>query len=514
MALADPRGRTTALPEPLAASLAEWLRATVGLRAAPSDRRELERRLRVAQDDFGFDDLEEFVRWLVAQDPSRAQVEKLAARLTIGETYFFRENQALQALRTALLPPLLEARRASERRLRLWSAGCSTGEEAYSLAMLLDQAVPDAASWNISILATDINPVALRKAEEGVYTEWSFRGTPGWIRQRYFEKVDGRAYRVVPELRRAVTFSYLNLSDETYPSLQTGTNAMDFIFCRNVLMYFAPAQIAAVAERFHRCLLDGGYLVVSPVETPFLTGLPFTAERHHGWTLHRKAGKGRRAPEAKARAVLRPAAAAGRAPQPAAARPRAVAVRPAVAALPRVPSSAEPEASVPKPAPQLHAATELYRAGRYAEAEEQLRTLLAAGGADHAPAALLARVLADQGRLQEAATWCREALAADKTDAGLHYLLATVLQEQQQPDEARASLNRALYLEHEFVLAHFALVNLALAAGRRDEARRHVANVRTSLRRYGAADVLPESDGMTAATLALVVDAVEVQEGL
>jgi len=145
MAMADPRGggvggvgvgaggrgggdpsAAAVLPDALAASLAEWLRATVGLRAAPSDRRELERRLRAAQHDFGFSDLEEFVSWLVVQSHSRAHIEKLAARLTIGETYFFRENQAHTALRMTLLPPLLQARRASERRLRLWSAGCSS----------------------------------------------------------------------------------------------------------------------------------------------------------------------------------------------------------------------------------------------------------------------------------------------------------------------------------------------------------------------------------------------------
>lgn len=531
MAMVDPRGGVRALPDDLASALAEWLRAHVGLRSSPSDRGDLVRRLRAAKQDFGFVDLEEFVGWLVTQSPTRAQVEKLAARLTIGETYFFRENLALTALRTALLPRLMEARRASgERRLRLWSAGCSTGEEAYSLAILLDEVVPAAESWNVSVLATDINPVALGKAEDGVYTEWSFRGTPPWVRRRYFERLDGRRFRVRPEIRRAVTFSYLNLSDDTYPSLPTATNAMDFIFCRNVLMYFAPAQVTAVAERFHHCLLDGGYLVVSPVETPFLSGTLFVPERHQGWTLHRKVKKdGRGAPVTalRRRGAAAPPAAGVRAGTPArrsvtrraagdagrASRPPALAGKPA----PGRPGAVRPEAAETRsarPPDGLPAAAGLYRAGRYADAEEVLNALLASGDGGHEPVALLSRVLADQGRLDEAAARCRQALAADNTDAGLHYLLATILQEQGAPDEARVALNKTVYLDHEFVLAHFALAHLALAAGRRGEARRHLANTRDALRGYGDGDILPESDGMTAATLAQVVGAVEVQEEL
>ena len=193
----------------------------------------------------------------------------------MGETYFFRERRAFEILEQSLLPGLIAARRKTEKRLRFWSAGCSTGEEPYSLAILLDKLIPDLKDWNVTILATDINTGALRKAEEGIYSDWSFRDNPPWFKEHYFEKVDGNHHRLLPRIRKMVTFSYLNLSEDHYPALQNNTNAMDFIFCRNVLMYFAPGQIGLTVERFHRSLLDGGCLIVSPVETALLTHSPF-----------------------------------------------------------------------------------------------------------------------------------------------------------------------------------------------------------------------------------------------
>lgn len=492
--------RGEGIPEALLAPLAEWLEATVGLRFSPSNRRQFEQRMAAAREDFGFGDLESFAEWLVTLSPTREQIELLAAHLTIGETYFYREEVALRALTERFLPSLMEARCTSEKRLRFWSAGCSTGEEPYSLAILLDQLVPDLADWNVSILATDINPVALRKADQARYSDWSFRETPAWFRD-YFERIDQRHYRLRPEIRALVTFRYLNLSSDTYPSIQSNTNALDFILCRNVLMYFAPERARAVLERFHRCLLDGGYLIVSPVETPLLSGSPFVPVHEEGWTFHRKGGRPAFAP----REVERKARAAKGA-QAAAAKP---ATRPALSPRP------EPVAPpAPAPSTPLQAAETLVAAGRYEEAEAQLRSLVAHGDRSHATVQLLGRVLANRGQLAEALAWCDEALSAARTDPGPHYLRATILQEEQRFDEARAGLQRALYLDPNFVLAHFALANLALRAGKTDEARRHLSNVRTMLTRYAPDAVLPEADGLTASGLAGMIAAVALQEGV
>src|SRR5258708_136443 len=134
----------------------------------------------------------------------------------------------------------------------------------------------DLKDWNVSILATDINPLFLRKAREGVYREWSFRDTDPSIRSRYFTRPSEGCFEVLPEIKAMVTFAYLNLARDHYPSLLNGTNAFDFILCRNVLMYFTPERAREVAGGLHRSLLDGGWLIVSPSETSHILFADFT----------------------------------------------------------------------------------------------------------------------------------------------------------------------------------------------------------------------------------------------
>src|SRR3990170_2028609 len=157
-----------------------------------------------------------------------------------------------------------------------------------SVEACIDRLIPDIEEWNITILATDINPEFLRKAAEGTYREWSFRGTPAWLRERYFRKKNG-CFEILPALRKRVTFSYLNLAVDAYPSLSNNTNAMDVIFCRNVLMYFTPAQAKKVAGNLHGSLVEGGWLIVSPVEASNSLLSRFAAVGFPGAVLYRKA---------------------------------------------------------------------------------------------------------------------------------------------------------------------------------------------------------------------------------
>lgn len=159
--------------------------------------------------------MEESLDRLAALPADSPELGQLAARLTVGETYFFRDEPTVRALSGRILPALIAARRKQERmQIRLWSAGCATGEEAYSLAILLDGLIPDQPDWKITILATDFNPSALRAAEVGRYTQWSLRSTPLWIRERYFRPCAGQRYEINPKIRRMVTFSQLNLVEE------------------------------------------------------------------------------------------------------------------------------------------------------------------------------------------------------------------------------------------------------------------------------------------------------------
>ena len=150
----------------------------------PRERYEdLERGLLAASPELGFKDIESCFESLVSRALPRRHVEILASHLTVGETYFFRDEGSFKVVEKRILAELIKARRGKEQRLRIWSAACCTGEEPYSIAISLHRMIPDLQDWNITILATDINPIFLKKALDGIYGQWSFRGTPGAIKR-------------------------------------------------------------------------------------------------------------------------------------------------------------------------------------------------------------------------------------------------------------------------------------------------------------------------------------------
>ncbi len=444
----------------LLSGLSDFVAASLGLDFPEKRWADLERGVASAARELGLEDAESCARWFLSASMTRTQTEVLASHLTVGETYFFREKESLGVFEQQIVPELLRSRHDGERHLRIWSAGCCTGEEPYSIAMLLDSLIPDAKGWNVTVLATDINPQFLRKASEGVYGEWSFRSTPAWIRERYFKKRKDGRFELHPQIRSRVTFSYLNLADDVYPSLLNNTNAMDVIFCRNVLMYFTAERARDVSWNLYRSLMSGGWLIVSPTETSNILFSSFSAVQFPGVVLYRKTA-----------GTQPPAVVIGH-PDLAFAESHAF---PLQAPLPPAePATAEPLAQTAK--------------------QEDGHALSAN-----------ARRCANEGRLADAIEWCERAIAADKMNPAHHYLLATVRQEQGQTEPAAQSLMRALYLDPTFVLAHFGLANMELSLGRRRKAERHFANALATLRRHAPDEILPESEGLTAGRLVEII---------
>src|SRR6266540_3023087 len=182
--------------------------------AVPQSRQvDLERAVQRAVREAGVEDAASLYRSLQPGAGTGA-LEALVSALNVNETYFFRDANQVEALERHILPQLI-ASHQPERRLRLWSAGCSTGEEAYTLAILLDSLLPDVRHWDVLILATDVNGRSLERASQGVYGEWSFRGVPSAVRAKYFARSGGR-YEVAPRLREMVTFAELNLVEDRY----------------------------------------------------------------------------------------------------------------------------------------------------------------------------------------------------------------------------------------------------------------------------------------------------------
>jgi chemotaxis protein methyltransferase CheR len=484
--------------------LSDFIAAQIGLHFPQERWRDLERGISSAAREFGFADMESCIQWLVSSPLTRSQIELLANHLTVGETYFFRDKNTFEILEEHILAELICSRQATERRLRIWSAGCCTGEEPYSIAIVLGKLIPDWDDWKITILGTDLNPRALQKASEAVYSQWSFRGTPESLKETYFRRESDGRLSVVPLIRKRVSFAYLNLADDAYPCLTNNTGAMDVIFCRNVLIYFSPEIAQKVIRKFFRSLVNGGWLVVSASETSQALFSEFETIQFPGATLYRKnpdasqtavgvSGVWRLAPQALFPEIMEPIGELNPAPQPRG-------------------QMSEPLSPVtggaPTPETQLSAYDEgllMYEQGNYAEAAERLCAWLFQNREDANALSLLARVYANQGNLTEALEWSGRAIAADKVNAAHYYLRATIFLEQGSLEQARASLQQTLYLDQDFVLAHFALGNLAVQQRKLKESGKHFGNALLLLATYRAEDNLAESDGITAGRLIEII---------
>jgi chemotaxis protein methyltransferase CheR len=207
----------------------------------------------------------------------RALLTRIVDAITTNETLFFRDASPFEALQFKALPELFDAKAktAFPRRLRIWSAAASTGQECYSLAMVLHQLIPDIHQWDINILGTDISDAALKQASSGTYSEFEIgRGLRPELLSRYFTK-QGTNYKVKDELRSLVTFGRQNLQESF-----TTPGPFDIIFCRNVVIYFTAAARQDIFHRLSRSLSTDGYLFVGSAESLADLGSNF-APHHH-----------------------------------------------------------------------------------------------------------------------------------------------------------------------------------------------------------------------------------------
>jgi len=203
---------------------------------------------------------------LTAHANRDAEMRNLLNEITIGETCLFRSQPQIDALRQVILPELLAERtRQITRRLRIWSAGCSTGEEAYTLAMTMkEHAEGLLKGWTIEILATDLNERSIETAKAGIYGGYALRSTTDYFKRKYFSPVDEKTFEVRAEVKKLVTFSRLNLQDDSKMLFMKG---MDVIFCCNVLIYFDGPSKSKVVEHFFSNLNFGGYFFLGTSES-------------------------------------------------------------------------------------------------------------------------------------------------------------------------------------------------------------------------------------------------------
>lgn len=504
----EPQNRHWVDDDALWSQLSESLSARMGVHYPFERRSDLVCGITAAAAAFGMDSVSGCARWLVSAPLSRTQIETLARCLTVGETYFFRDRPAFEALRHEILPGLLDARtRSAGRRLRVWSAGCCSGEEPYSIAILLRQMIPNLHDWDVSILATDIDPDYLRKARLGIYSEWSFRDMPDGVKEHYFKPIGKGLYQVDARIRSMVRFEFLNLAENVYPSAATGTVAMDLVFCRNVLMYFSPACAAETLQRIELCLSDEGWLLVSPVEIALVGSSQLLPVQLPHAIFHHKGGvaSGHGSTQApplplhQAMVALVPAM-----------RDETTACAPTQP--PVIPTSiATHTAATPSTSTLTDEADQLYQLGHYDDARIRFLSLLMDRPEDTTILSRLAKCHANLGQLNEAAALCEQALMIDKLNTGLCCLLGDIRQQQGDDAQAIRMLRRALYLDPDNALAHFSLGNLIRHRNHGARADHHLRTALALLDRCPSDQVLQGSDGLTAGRLAQILRSTEAQ---
>jgi chemotaxis protein methyltransferase CheR len=242
--------------------ITDFIYQNSGLRYDESSKYVLQKRLVTRIHELKLDSFEKYYYYLMYHANREAELEAMFDIITVNETYFFREDRQLRAFTDEIVPEIIPEKKESKT-LRIWSAGCSTGEEAYTIAMLcMDK--PELAGWDIDVFASDISQRVVQAARRGVYGESSFRCTEDRLRMRFFEKTPENKYRIKDNVRQMVTFGKLNLLDDQ----KTGIfSELDLIFCRNVIIYFDVPAKKKVIENFYRKLRHNGYLLLGHSES-------------------------------------------------------------------------------------------------------------------------------------------------------------------------------------------------------------------------------------------------------
>ncbi len=377
--------------------------------------------------------------------------EKVIDAVTVGETHFFRNIAQFEVLRDHVLSPLLLARReAHDLHLKLWSAGCASGEEPYSIAMLLQEMIPDLRDWQLTLLGTDINRRLITQAHQGVYRDWSFREEYALYAQKVYFSAEKNRYILKNVIRDMVAFEARSLLDACRVEPEHAPH-YDLIFCRNVVLYFGDQMRRWVYQRLFELLRPGGWLFVGHADPPPPHFAAFEVYNFRATTVYRRPLETPR--PARPRTPVSQAR-RGTAPLPALAPP---------------PQAEQPVLRESSPNAEFH-----YRLGRW-----------------HA----------DRQNWSEALYHCQRAVTLTPTYEAVYYTLALIHQSLGQIEDAITALRRAIYLRRDWLLPRFTLAGLYRDAGQEDHARRELRNVialAATLRPDALAD---GADGMTVARL-------------
>ena len=416
----------------------------------------------------GYTDLSDYFLMLKSDE---REFKELMNLITINETSFFRFPGQFDALNQTVVPEILAGKSKMSRSFRAWSAGCSTGEEPYTIAMsLLDSQLPES-GLTIEVLGTDVSSQALDRAREAVYRAKSLANLPHRDVQRWFDPVAG-GHRPIAPVRDVVDFSYHNLIKEPYPLALMGN--WDVIFCRNVTIYFKFESTRRVVNNLFDSLNPGGYLFIGHSESLTSISDRFEVVEVNGVFLYRK-------PRSRRHISFGEAAAARERGGPAPFGKRAL--RPGMAtSWPETASGfsardvgkpqATPKSESESVVELVAEAYQLLEAGKPIEARQAADRALVWD--PECVEALIVRAYthADDGDLDSAIQEVRRVLRIDPLKAAAHYILGLIYQRQGDQDAATEAFRRTIFVDPDFVLAHFNLANIYKSRGARVDACR------------------------------------------
>ncbi len=266
--------------------LRDFIYAQAGIYIAETRKYLVENRLSNRLKELNLKNFGEYYYYLRFDPKRREELPRLFEVITTNETSFYRNPPQLEVFQEKVLKVELEKLRAARtKKLRIWSAGCSTGEEPYTIAMILHEVLKtEIASWDIKITANDLSAAVLASARRGVYSEYSLRTTPAALIARYFKK-EGSNYHIDPKLKQLVSFGETNLSDK---AMLRRVERSHMIFCRNVIIYFDDEMKRQVIGSFYDNLLPGGCMLIGHSESLHNISRAFKPEHHVGTIVYRK----------------------------------------------------------------------------------------------------------------------------------------------------------------------------------------------------------------------------------
>jgi len=460
-------------------------------------------KLNSPEDYYQFLDMESF--------DSRQEWDRLVTLLTNNESYFFRDKQQFNLLRNELLPAIIQRNRA-EKIIRICSAGCSTGQEPYSLAIILQELLPDFRQWNLSILGIDINQIALQEAQKGIYAPWSFRGVEQEIKQKYFTEID-KQYQLNRDIKKIVKFQQINLVKNVFPRLDSELRNMDLIICRNVFIYFEAKAIAKVINKIYHTLQPLGYLITGHTE---LAGQDLSSFNIQAF--------------ADSIVYQRPAANSGDALVQTQTQPKIESTN--VHFPVETKKSVNPPTNSPNQSTNLinslekiqqilavtveqnlsqsniansktereaiEEAKAYWQQKQYNLALEKLQKAIANDASNCEAYQLVAQIYADMGKYEEARDYCQQALQIDSFIIYPYYLLAQIAEETGNISEAKRILKQIIYLDRNFVAAYLDLSQIYRQEGDNQRAIKMQQAALDILKNLPPDTKISEKDNLTA----------------